>query len=201
MQRTPSGPVQRATRDVADAITTGVRQMLNSGLKAMQRGKNQGLNATVQQGDASTIANTSSVKVPNSNNSRTNATLEHGAVNPNASLLSEFGSRTPHFGVNTSQNMSQFSHITGQVATPTQGTTPSGHNPSTPPRLDTSGVSSVTEVGTDLLDIQGATPTTSSTSVVGTLIDAPSPRQNVQSPETHQLQQTLRVSASEQLQG
>ena len=118
-----------------------------------------------------------------------------GAVDPNASLLLEFGSRTLRFGTNTSQ----FSPITGQVATPTKGTTPSGHNPSTPPRLDTSGISSLMEVGTYLLDIQGATTTTSSTSVVGMLISGPSPRQNMQSPETHQLQQTLRVSASEQL--
>ena len=70
-------------------------------------------------------------------------------------------------------------------------------NPSTPPRLDTSGISGATEVGTDLLDNQGVT--TSSASVIGMCIDAPSPRQNTQSPETHQLQQTLRDSASEQV--
>jgi len=95
-QRTPSGPVQRATRVVADTITAGVQKMLNSSLKAMRQ------------------------------------------------MLRD-------------------------------------------------------KVGPDLLGVQGATTATSSTSVVGTLIDAPSPRQNTQSPETHQLQQTLRVSTSEQL--
>jgi len=117
-------------------------------------------------------------------------------MDPNASLLLELGSRTPRFGTNTTN---QFSPITSQEATPTQDTTSPGFNPSTPPRLDTSGISGVVEVGMDLLDVQGATTTTSSTSVAGTLIDAPSPRRNMQSPETHQLQQTLRGSASEQV--
>jgi len=49
----------------------------------------------------------------------------------------------------------------------------------------------------DLLDTQGATA--SSNSVVGTHIPAPSPRRSTQSPVTHQLQQTLRNSASEQV--
>jgi len=47
----------------------------------------------------------------------------------------------------------------------------------------------------DLLDDQGAN--TSSMSVAGTFIPSPSPRQNTQSPDTHQLQQTLRNSTSE----
>jgi len=115
-------------------------------------------------------------------------------MDPNASLLSDLGSRAPRFGTNT---MNQFSPITSQVATPTQDTTLPGFNLSTPPRLDTSGISGVTEVGRDLLDDHGAM--TSSASVVGTIIDAPSPRPNAQSPETHQLQQTLRDSASEQV--
>jgi len=44
----------------------------------------------------------------------------------------------------------------------------------------------------DLLDDQGT-----SMSVAGTFVPSPSPRRNTQSPETHQLQQTLRNSASE----
>ena len=80
--------------------------------------------------------------------------------------------------------------LTSQVATPTQDTALPGFNPDTPPRLNRSSVSGATEVGTDLLDDQGAT--TSGASVAGALIPAPSPRQNTQSPETHQLQQTLR---------
>ena len=140
------------------------------------------------------IANTSSADVPDSNNSGTNTTQEYGSMDPNASLLSELGSQAPRFGTNT---MNQLSAITSQVATPTQDTTLPEFNPSTPPRLGTSGISGVTEVGMDLLDVQGAT--TSSASVIGMHIDAPSPRQDTQSPETHQLQQTLRDSASEQV--
>jgi len=51
--------------------------------------------------------------------------------------------------------------------------------------LNASGISGVTDVGTDLLNDQGT-----STSVGGSYIPSPSPRQNTQSPETHQLQQT-----------
>jgi len=51
--------------------------------------------------------------------------------------------------------------------------------------------------GMNLLDAQSATD--SGTSVVGTHILAPSPIQSRQSPVTHQLQQTLRNSASEQV--
>ena len=36
MQRTPSGPTQLTARVVADTISTGVRQILNSGSKAIQ---------------------------------------------------------------------------------------------------------------------------------------------------------------------
>ena len=49
----------------------------------------------------------------------------------------------------------------------------------------------------DLLDTQSATA--SNDSVAGTHVPAPSPRRNTQSPVTHQLQQTLRNSASEQV--
>jgi len=126
-QRTPIGLMQRTTR-VVEAIATGVRQLMGSGSKATsgRRGKNQGSNATVQQGDASTIANTSSVNVPDSNNSGTNTTQECGAVDPNASLLSELGSRTPHFGTKTTN---LFSPVTSQVATPAQNTATPGLNP------------------------------------------------------------------------
>ena len=82
-----------------------------------------------------------------------------------------------------------------QTTTHTPSTIPPGINPSTPPRLNTSGISGVTELGVDLLDDQGAN--TSRMSVAGTFIPLPSPRQNTRSPETHQLQQTLRNSASE----
>jgi len=157
-----------------------MRQMLSSGSKAMQRGKSQDSSATAQQGDASTtaqqgdastIANAPSAKALDSNNPGTNATQECGVMDPNTSLLSELGLRAPWSGTNTTN---QFSPITSQVATPTQDTTLPGFNPSTPPRLDASGIGGVTEVGTDLLDDQGAT--TSSASVLGMLIDAPSPR-------------------------
>jgi len=92
-KRTPSGLTQRASR-VADAISTGVRQLVSSGSKALagRRNQSQSLNATVQQGDASTTVNASSINVPDDPNSRTNTTLECGAVDPNALLLSELGS-------------------------------------------------------------------------------------------------------------
>jgi len=55
----------------------------------------------------------------------------------------------------------------------------------------------VTVTGMDLLDTQDTTA--SGNSVVGTHIPAPSPRRSTQSPVTHQLQQTLRNSASKQV--
>jgi len=148
----------------------------------------------VQQGDAPTIANAPSARAPNNSNSGTNATQEYGVMDPDASLLSELWLQAPRFGTNTTN---LFSPTTSQVATPTQDMTLPGLNPGTPPRLNTSGISGVAEVGTDLMDNQGAT--TSSASVVGMLIPAPSPRQNMQSPEMHQLQQTLRDDANEQV--
>jgi len=97
-QRTPNGPNWR-TR-VAEAINagvTGVRQLVSSGSKALtgRRNQNQGSDAAAQQGDASTVVNASSVKVLDDPNLRTNATLECGAEDPNASLLSDLGSRVP----------------------------------------------------------------------------------------------------------
>jgi len=55
----------------------------------------------------------------------------------------------------------------------------------------------VAVTGMDLLDTPNTT--TSNDSVVGTLIPAPSPRRSTQSPATHQLQQTLRNNANEQV--
>jgi len=94
-QRTPNGP-NRHTR-VAEAINAGVRQLMSSGSKALtvRRNQNQGSDATVQQGDASTVVNASSVNILDDPNSRTNATLEHGAVDLSALLLSELGPRSP----------------------------------------------------------------------------------------------------------
>jgi len=94
-QHTPSGPNQH-TR-ITEAINAGVRQLVCSGSKALtgRRNQSQGSNAAVQQGNTSTTVNTSSVNVLDDPNSRTNRTLEYGAVDPNALLLSELGSRTP----------------------------------------------------------------------------------------------------------
>jgi len=188
-QRTPSGRNQR-TR-VAEAISTGVRPLVSSGSKALtgRRNQSQGSNATVQQGDASTIVNAASVNVPDDPNSRTNITLECGAVDPNAWLLSELGSPAPRFGMNTVLGGSN----------PTQNTTVTGINPSALARLKTSDAGEASSVGTGPSNVHRMTTTASNTSVVGTIINAPSPRQNTQSTETHQLQQTLCGSASEQV--
>jgi len=51
----------------------------------------------------------------------------------------------------------------------------------------------------DLLDAQDASA--NNDSVIGTHIPAPSPRRSTQSPVTHQLQQTLRNNAREQVSG
>jgi len=189
MQRTPSGPNQRSI--VAEAINAGVRQLVSSGLKALtgRQNQSQGSNAAAQQGDASTTVNASMVSVPNDPNSRTNTTLEHGAVDPNALLLLELGSRVPRFGTNTALG----------GLNPTQTTTVTGINPITPPRLNTSDASEPSSVGTGPSNVQGRTTMASNSRVVGTITDAPSPRQNAQSTETRQLQQTLCGSASEQV--
>jgi len=191
MQRTPSGPTQCTSR-VVEAISTGVWQLVSSGSKALtgRRNQSQNSNAMVQQDDASTIVSASSVNAPNDPNSGTNATLvEHGAMDPNALLLSELGSPAPRFGTNM---------VLGGL-NPTQNITATGINPSAPPRLNTSDANEASSVGMGPSNVQGATTTASNTSVVGTLIDVPSPRQNTQSAETHKLQQTLRGSASEQV--
>jgi len=202
-QRTPINPAQNAGRVVANTVSTGVQRILDSGSKVMQQSKNRDSDATVQQGDASTMiqqdvtsmtVNTPSISTPDGSNSGTNAMQEHGVMDPDASFLSELGSRAPQFGTNTTN---EFSPIRNQVTSPTQSVDPSEINLGTPPRLDPSGNNSVTVTGMDLLDTQGATA--SSNSVVGTHIPAPSPRRSMQSSVTHQLQQTLRNSASEQV--
>jgi len=144
-----------------------------------------------QQGNASTVANASSVNVLNDPNLRTNATLECGAEDSNASLPSELGSRVPRFGANT---------VLGGSSR-TQNTAVSGIVPSTPllVRLNASDVNGTPSVGADPSNVQGATATASNTSVVGMIIHASSPRQNTQPTETHQLQQTLCDAANQQV--
>jgi len=215
-QHTPAGIMQRASKVVANAATTVARQLMSSGSKAMRRNKNQGSGAMVQQGDASTTANTQGANASNYSKSGVNATQEHGAMDPNALLLSDLESRAPRFATNTTSRSSPSN--SSQTTTPTSGAIPStsqapaptpsatppssqnttlasntvpyGINPSTPPRLNASGVSGETDVGADLLSNQGT-----SMSIGELYIPAPSPRGNTQSPETHQLQQTLRNSA------
>jgi len=106
-----------------------------------------------------------------------NVELNGHKTTSNTSLLSELGSRTPRFGTYTTNELSP---IHNQVASPTRSIVLPETNPSTLPRLDTSGNNEVTVTGMDLLDAQGVTA--SSTSVVGTHIPAPSPRRSTQSP-------------------
>ena len=91
-QHTPAGIMQRASKVVANAATAAARQLMSSGSKAMRRNKNQGSDATVQQGDASTTANAQGANASNNSNSGVNMTQEHGAMDPNASLLSDLES-------------------------------------------------------------------------------------------------------------
>jgi len=215
-QRTPTNPVQNAGRVMADTVSTvstGVRRILDSGSKVMQRNKNRDSIATVQrdsiamvqQDDASMMiqqdvtsmtVNALSVSTPDGGNSGNNTTQEHGVMDPDALFLSELGSRTPQFGTNTTN---EFSPIHSQDLSPTQSVDPSKINLGSPPRLNPSGNNNVTVTGMDLLDTQDASA--NNDSVVGTHIPSPSPRQSTQSPVTHQLQQTLRNNASEQVRG
>jgi len=87
-QHATAGIMQCMSKVVANAATTAVRQLMSSGSKAMRRNKNQGPDATVQQGDASTTANVQGANASNNSNSGVNATQEHGTMDPNASLLS-----------------------------------------------------------------------------------------------------------------
>jgi len=188
--------------DTASTFSTGVRRVLDSGTKIMWRNKNQDTSATVQQDDASTATqqdttsmtvNTPSINTPDGSSSKNNTTQECGAMEVlrDASFLSDFGARASQVEANTTD---VFSPIGNQVTSPAQSVEASGINLGTPPRLNSSG-DNVTMTGMDLLDTQNTT--TSSDSVAGIHIPVPSPRRSMQSPVTHQLQQTLRNNASE----
>jgi len=129
-QHAPARIMQRASKVVANAATTAARQLMSSGSKAMQRNKSQGLDATVQQGDASTTVNAQGANASNNSNSGVNATQEHGAMDPNASLLSDLESQAPRFVTNATSrsspsNSSQTTTPTsGAMTTPTSGATP-----------------------------------------------------------------------------
>jgi len=161
--------------------------------------------ATVQQDDASTMiqqdltsmtVNTPSINAPDGGNSGNNTAREYGVTDLDASFLSELGSPTPQFEMNSTN---EFSPVHGQNLSPTQSADLSEVNLSSPPRLNPSENNSVTVTGMDLLDAQDASA--NNDSVVGTHIPAPSPRRSTQSPVTHQLQQTLRNNAREQVSG
>jgi len=217
-QRTPNNPVQRTLTSTASAISTGVRRVLDSGAKIVRRNKNQATSAAVQQDDAfvamqqdpdatSMTVNTPSINTPDGSNSRNSAGQEYGAIEVlrDASLLSDFGalasqasqvsqtSQNPRNGTNA---VLEFSPIGNQVASPVGSDVASGINLNTPPRQN-SPRDNVAVTGMDLLDTPNTTA--SNDDVVGTLIPAPSPRRSTQSPATHQLQQTLRNNANEQV--
>jgi len=106
---------------------------------------------------------------------------------------------SPVQGQNASPSQDRFSPVQGQNLSPSQGASPSDVNLSSPPRSSPSGNVNITMTSMDLLDTQDASA--NNNSVVGTLIPAPSPRRSTQSPVTHQLQQTLRNNAHEQVSG
>jgi len=199
----------------ASTISSGLRRILDSGSKAMRRNKNRDLIdtvqqdsiATVQQNDTSTMiqqdvtsmtVNTPSISTPDGGNLGNNTAQECGVMDilRGESFLSELGSRTPQFETNSAN---EFSPVHDQNLSPTQSADLSEVNLSSPPRLNPSGNNSVTVTGMDLLDAQDASA--NNDSVVGTHIPAPSPRRSTQSPVTHQLQQTLRNNAHEQVSG
>jgi len=218
-QRTPNNPVQRTLTDTASTISTGVRRVLDSGAKIMQRrNKNQATSPTVQQDDAfvamqqdpdatSMTVNTPSINTPDGSNSGNNAEQGYGAMDVlrDASFPSDFGalasqasqasqtSQNSRAGTNTALELSP---IGNQVASPVGSDVASGINLNTPPRQN-SPRDNVAVTGMDLLDTPNMTA--SNDGVAGTLIPAPSPRRSTQSPETHQLQQTLRNNANEQV--
>jgi len=122
-QRTPAGLMQRATKVVANAVAAASLQLMNSGLKAMRRNKNQGLGATVQQGNVLATANAPGANAPDGNNLGANAMQECGAMDShNASLLSDLGSRTSRFVTNTTSQSSPIHG--GQTTTHASGATP-----------------------------------------------------------------------------
>jgi len=73
-QRTPNNPVQRTLTDTASTISTGVRQVLDSGAKLVRRNKNQATSDTAQQDTTSMSANAPSINTPDGCNSGNNAT-------------------------------------------------------------------------------------------------------------------------------
>jgi len=188
--------MQRA-KAVANAAIAAARQLMSSGSKAMRPNKNQGSDAMAQQGDASMAANAQSANASDNGNSGANVMQEHGNVEPNAWMLLDSESQTPRFVANTTSRSSPSDG--SQTATPASGAAtlasnvvPSGINPSTPPRLNASGISGVTDAGADPLDVQGT-----NTGIGESHVPSPSPRRNTQSLKMHQLQQTLRNSATE----
>jgi len=214
--------------DTVSTVSTGMRRMFDSGSKVIWGNKNrdsldtvqqdsvaavqQGSIATVQQDDTSTMiqhddtsttiqqdvtsmtVNTPSISTPDGSNLGNNAGQEY--VLRDASFLLDLGSRTSQFEMNT---MNWFSPVQGQDLSPSQSASPSDVNLSSPPRSSPSGDDSMTVTGMDLLDTQDALA--NNNSVLGTHIPAPSPRRSTQSPVTHQLQQTLRNNAHEQVNG
>jgi len=152
----------------------------------------------IQQDVTSMTVNTPSISTPDGGNSGNNAGQECGAIDVlrDASFLSDLGSRTSQAEMNS---MNGFSPVQGQNLSPSQSANPSEVNLSSPPRLIPSGNDSMTVTSMDLLDTQDASA--NNDNVVGTHIPAPSPRQSTQSPVTHQLQQTLRNNAHEQVSG
>ena len=98
--------MQRTSKVVVNAATTAARQLMSSCSKAMQRNKNQGLDAVAQQGDESTTANAKGASAFNDNESSVNTTQEHATVDPNASLLSDPESRAPRFVTNATNRTS-----------------------------------------------------------------------------------------------
>jgi len=162
---------------------------------------------TIQQDVTSMMVNTPSISTPDGSNSGNNAGQEYGAIDvlQDASFLSDLGSRTAQFEMDT---MNGFSPVQGPPSQsgfspvqgpPSQSASPSDVNLSSPPRLSPSGNDSMTVTGTDLLDTQSASA--NNNSAAGTHIPSPSPRRSTQSPVTHQLQQTLRNNAHEQVNG
>ena len=203
-QRAPNNPVQRTLTDAASAVTTGVRRALDSGAKIMRRNKNQATSAMVQHDDVaaaiqqdttSMTVNAPSINTPDAS-SKINVAQEHDVMDSDTLFLSEFGARASQASQVGTNAACEFSPIGNQVASPVGNDVASGIDLSAPPRQNSTR-DNVAVTGMDLLDTPNTT--TSSDSVVGTLIPAPSPRPSTQSPATHQLQQTLRNNANKQV--
>jgi len=231
--------------DTVSTVSTGMRQMFDSGSKVIRGNKNRDsldtvqqdsvpavqqdvMSTMIQQDDTSTTiqqdvtsmtVNTPSISTPDGSNPGNNAGQEYGAIDVlrDASFLSELGSRTAQFKMDTMNGFSPvqgppsqsgFSPVQGPPSQsgfspvqgpPSQSASPSGVNLSSPPRLSPSRNDSMTVTGADLLDTQSASA--NNNSVVGTHIPSPSPRRSTQPPVIHQLQQTLCNNAHEQVNG